>query len=262
MIRRPPRSTLFPYTTLFRSRYTANCFMKRRQKRPIGKTATNESARKPRLAWLLVPVAIVGLAVLSTRSNYRGHRVDRKSTRLNSSHDQISYAVFCLKKKKGRGRDQAVRVDDRAGRRRPGGPGGDGLRAAWPERGRENDARPHPRDAARAGRGTGGAARPRCCRRVGEGARAAGADRPVRGGRRAPDGPREPGDVRAPVPALSRGGPPPRVGAVRALRAQRRGGQNREDILRRHATAARPRVQPAHAAARALPRRADDGSRS
>src|SRR2546421_3077417 len=102
MIRRPPRSTLFPYTTLFRSRYTANCFMKRRQKRPIGKTATNESARKPRLAWLLVPVAIVGLAVLSTRSNYRGHRVDRKSTRLNSSHDQISYAVFCLKKKKGK----------------------------------------------------------------------------------------------------------------------------------------------------------------
>src|SRR2546423_4957498 len=56
-------------------RYTANCFMKRRQKRPSGKTATNESARKARLPWLLVPVAIVGLAVLSTRSNFRGHRV-------------------------------------------------------------------------------------------------------------------------------------------------------------------------------------------
>src|SRR5438045_1239663 len=56
-------------------RYTANCFMKRRQKRPIGKTATNESARTVRLPWLLVPAVIVGLAVLSTRSNFRGHRV-------------------------------------------------------------------------------------------------------------------------------------------------------------------------------------------
>ena len=87
-------------------------------------------------------------------------------------------------------------------------------------------------------------------------------DRSVRRGRRAADGPREPRDVRAPVPALSRGGPPPRVGAARALRARRRRRQNREDVLGRHATAARPRVQPAHAAARALPRRADDGSRS
>src|SRR2546428_8227730 len=69
MIRRPPRSTLFPYTTLFRSSWEtlspdwwANDFMQ---------------AAPARLAW-----------------------PDRKSTRLNSSHDQISYAVFCLKKKK------------------------------------------------------------------------------------------------------------------------------------------------------------------
>src|SRR6476660_10381296 len=64
MIRRPPRSTLFPYTTLFRSRPGA-----RRRPHPAG------------TAW-------------------RAPRRDRKSTRLNSSHQIISYAVFCLKKKK------------------------------------------------------------------------------------------------------------------------------------------------------------------
>src|SRR2546430_11517033 len=72
MIRRPPRSTLFPYTTLFRS---------------LGAGGGGEH---------LVPRRVVGRAD-------RSHRVrpsDRKSTRLNSSHSQISYAVFCLKKKK------------------------------------------------------------------------------------------------------------------------------------------------------------------
>src|SRR5206468_12859214 len=69
MIRRPPRSTLFPYTTLFRSRCN-------------GRSAVREyCSRRSRQS------AIHGAA-------------DRKSTRLNSSHDQISYAVFCLKKKK------------------------------------------------------------------------------------------------------------------------------------------------------------------
>src|SRR5258708_11116446 len=69
MIRRPPRSTLFPYTTLFRSR----------RHHPIG-------------AWE---------SIRSTRSRgCRRARGDRKSTRLNSSHQIISYAVFCLKKKK------------------------------------------------------------------------------------------------------------------------------------------------------------------
>src|SRR2546430_8488968 len=91
MIRRPPRSTLFPYTTLFRS---------------------------------LLAVLVVGAVPLG---DLLGHVVhvgqavqDRKSTRLNSSHSQISYAVFCLKKKKhthqrGSPRDTAPR---RSGHRR------------------------------------------------------------------------------------------------------------------------------------------------
>src|SRR2546429_5760332 len=76
MIRRPPRSTLFPYTTLFRSRFCSNGAASKRA------TASPEPSRKkPRLI--------------------RRCGRDRKSTRLNSSHGYISYAVFCLKKKKG-----------------------------------------------------------------------------------------------------------------------------------------------------------------
>src|SRR2546430_8755618 len=76
MIRRPPRSTLFPYTTLFRSvRGDRNLELAR------------PSARQRARAGDRLPKA--------------GAR-DRKSTRLNSSHSQISYAVFCLKKKKSR----------------------------------------------------------------------------------------------------------------------------------------------------------------
>src|SRR5437764_5528527 len=84
MIRRPPRSTLFPYTTLFRSR-------------------ESQAVRD----------AAVDLALVEDRMDHHAHvvrgrhplnrdlsRVDRKSTRLNSSHRCISYAVFCLKKKK------------------------------------------------------------------------------------------------------------------------------------------------------------------
>src|SRR2546421_8081995 len=81
MIRRPPRSTLFPYTTLFRSRHD-----------------------------LVTPRAIVTLLSFAQKQPWFGPYAaslpvagvdgDRKSTRLNSSHDQISYAVFCLKKKK------------------------------------------------------------------------------------------------------------------------------------------------------------------
>src|SRR2546421_5251844 len=70
MIRRPPRSTLFPYTTLFRSLFETVVIPKAR--------ALQERFLKLR----------------------NGANRDRKSTRLNSSHDQISYAVFCLKKKK------------------------------------------------------------------------------------------------------------------------------------------------------------------
>src|SRR2546430_13112085 len=86
MIRRPPRSTLFPYTTLFRS-----------QRHP-------RTRKQLHCSWDVLPIDL---------ENYerRGRRVtrgsfqflergqDRKSTRLNSSHSQISYAVFCLKKK-------------------------------------------------------------------------------------------------------------------------------------------------------------------
>src|SRR2546428_3434928 len=88
MIRRPPRSTLFPYTTLFRS--------------------------MAKLLWTLPAACLVGCIHSHHTDLYsRGTTVttpaetavvvqqeDRKSTRLNSSHDQISYAVFCLKKKK------------------------------------------------------------------------------------------------------------------------------------------------------------------
>src|SRR3712207_8998007 len=80
MIRRPPRSTLFPYTTLFRSR-------RRRGRLPP------DDAPDPRRAELRPRDAGPRLARLAAAR-------DRKSTRLNSSHANISYAVFCLKKKK------------------------------------------------------------------------------------------------------------------------------------------------------------------
>src|SRR5688572_32629730 len=87
MIRRPPRSTLFPYTTLFRS-----------QSAPA--TALAEGVVFTG-GWdgILRAVANDG-AVVWTYDTKRSYQTDRKSTRLNSSHSQISYAVFCLKKKK------------------------------------------------------------------------------------------------------------------------------------------------------------------
>src|SRR5436190_9873106 len=83
MIRRPPRSTLFPYTTLFRSSLGAGA---REFYRKVG----------PRRAQAISKVCFAGTIAM------QGDRVaeDRKSTRLNSSHTVISYAVFCLKKKK------------------------------------------------------------------------------------------------------------------------------------------------------------------
>src|SRR5258707_3208993 len=86
MIRRPPRSTLFPYTTLFRSRDRAG-----------------ETCRPQGVVARLAPMISDGFAVCPGRSNGLNIRLskgDRKSTRLNSSHANISYAVFCLKKKK------------------------------------------------------------------------------------------------------------------------------------------------------------------
>src|SRR5690348_17783850 len=89
MLRRPPRSTLFPYTTLFRSDRTGDGGAG-----ALG--CVHDVAR--RLVHLLVVVALQTNADLLLR--HRRLPRDRKSTRLNSSHPSISYAVFCLKKKK------------------------------------------------------------------------------------------------------------------------------------------------------------------
>src|SRR3712207_8978359 len=89
MIRRPPRSTLFPYTTLFRSSHRPQAG------RPGG------SARVPPAGPVPPPEArstVPGSREHTEQPGGRGAR-DRKSTRLNSSHANISYAVFCLKKK-------------------------------------------------------------------------------------------------------------------------------------------------------------------
>src|SRR5947207_8851596 len=94
MIRRPPRSTLFPYTTLFRSRHRlgfAQSLQRQGNQRRQTLHCRSEGARSVGPA-LQRGNATAGPLVLS--------RSDRKSTRLNSSHTVISYAVFCLKKKK------------------------------------------------------------------------------------------------------------------------------------------------------------------
>src|SRR2546422_3917248 len=87
MIRRPPRSTLFPYTTLFRSRLVAVIEMLARAK--------NLHRRNIRLQYLVQQ----GDRQPVIDKQVRRECADRKSTRLNSSHGYISYAVFCLKKK-------------------------------------------------------------------------------------------------------------------------------------------------------------------
>src|SRR5690242_21306099 len=88
MIRRPPRSTLFPYTTLFRSRGEGTD----RQIRPRAEPAATAGIRRRELRRRTRHAP--GIRIVRTRER------DRKSTRLNSSHMSISYAVFCLKKKK------------------------------------------------------------------------------------------------------------------------------------------------------------------
>src|SRR2546430_7892400 len=92
MIRRPPRSTLFPYTTLFRSRDLRRA----RHGRGGGRTGRVRPAHGT--------VLLVGgpevRPLVRRRPPHARRDQDRKSTRLNSSHSQISYAVFCLKKKK------------------------------------------------------------------------------------------------------------------------------------------------------------------
>src|SRR2546430_12832055 len=91
MIRRPPRSTLFPYTTLFRSLLDESVKRIRRAPQQVLQALRQD-----------IVIVIPGGARAGGEVNHHrdARRPDRKSTRLNSSHSQISYAVFCLKKKK------------------------------------------------------------------------------------------------------------------------------------------------------------------
>src|SRR5256885_8956988 len=93
MIRRPPRSTLFPYTTLFRSDGGRRL---QQSLRPLGDRSHVEIHQ------------VFDAQLLQLARGWRGTLRDRKSTRLNSSHLVISYAVFCLKKKK-KGLDRTAR---------------------------------------------------------------------------------------------------------------------------------------------------------
>src|SRR2546422_7005811 len=89
MIRRPPRSTLFPYTTLFRSE-------------AVDDRGHGVFSREPPLLTvedLVVADLRYRRFMLNSRGGVLDFKIDRKSTRLNSSHGYISYAVFCLKKK-------------------------------------------------------------------------------------------------------------------------------------------------------------------
>src|SRR2546430_11332960 len=96
MIRRPPRSTLFPYTTLFRSGQQQACDA---ASSGTQRGTDRELPRSPRCSHEC-HVRDVGARKKQHGGDRRGEQQDRKSTRLNSSHSQISYAVFCLKKNK------------------------------------------------------------------------------------------------------------------------------------------------------------------
>src|SRR3712207_8793262 len=102
MIRRPPRSTLFPYTTLFRSEEEAVALPEAVQTAlgwVVREAATNV-LRHSRASRCTVELRAVGGEAELRVVNDGARGTDRKSTRLNSSHANISYAVFCLKKKK------------------------------------------------------------------------------------------------------------------------------------------------------------------
>src|SRR2546430_11373410 len=94
MIRRPPRSTLFPYTTLFRSKEIQGKIEaeEQQQKEETPMIGSDEEIRR----------IVLARHELREITPEEIKELDRKSTRLNSSHSQISYAVFCLKKKKVR----------------------------------------------------------------------------------------------------------------------------------------------------------------
>src|SRR3712207_6978938 len=96
MIRRPPRSTLFPYTTLFRSALTDDAVPVDKRQAVVEDLLGGRASR--------TTTSLISLVVATGRARdlpaIVSRLVDRKSTRLNSSHANISYAVFCLKKKK------------------------------------------------------------------------------------------------------------------------------------------------------------------
>src|SRR4051812_50005703 len=94
MIRRPPRSTLFPYTTLFRS-----------PPEVVAGRAPNGLLVPPPFSY----AALAGSPRIALQQRRSGASRDRKSTRLNSSHMSISYAVFCLKKKKKQNKNRMYR---------------------------------------------------------------------------------------------------------------------------------------------------------
>src|SRR3712207_7626830 len=97
MIRRPPRSTLFPYTTLFRSATTSlerKCAQRIKDRDEHAIISVEEAVSRG--------VTLESLGLAEAELDAARVRLDRKSTRLNSSHANISYAVFCLKKKKPR----------------------------------------------------------------------------------------------------------------------------------------------------------------
>src|SRR5260221_2226790 len=95
MIRRPPRSTLFPYTTLFRS-YDLERLWREAKRIDVAPSGSDISNLKSQIS------------DRKSEGSDQPEREDRKSTRLNSSHTVISYAVFCLKKKKGSRRTRMI----------------------------------------------------------------------------------------------------------------------------------------------------------
>src|SRR2546427_7810183 len=102
MIRRPPRSTLFPYTTLFRSDRAENSVGDHHQNKDAAAETAGQSASFGR----------IGQGRAADRAALANSpEGDRKSTRLNSSHSQISYAVFCLKKKKKKQKTQTRKIE-------------------------------------------------------------------------------------------------------------------------------------------------------
>src|SRR2546422_7237284 len=99
MIRRPPRSTLFPYTTLFRS---GRALLENRDVAELPSVEQNIGKRRIASDVWYLPQCTERQAASHVKVRRAAFGIDRKSTRLNSSHGYISYAVFCLKKKKAK----------------------------------------------------------------------------------------------------------------------------------------------------------------